>query len=58
MKANVYDIILTTAKQHRVPVNGDLFARCEHELERSSEDEKGITEALVRAFQWHQKACS
>lgn len=56
LTVNIYDVIVTTARCHRLPINPDLFARCEHELERCAEDVDSVVSGLLRAFKWHEKA--
>lgn len=56
-QAAIYEAIIVTARCHRLPVNPDLFARCEHELERCGEDYESVISGLLRAFNWHKKAC-
>lgn len=57
IREETYDVIVTTARFHRLPINPDLFARCEHELERCAEDTESVIDGLHRAFLWHQEAC-
>lgn len=56
LRSEIYDVIVTTAQHHRLPINPDLFARCEHELERAAEDNDSIVDALKRAFEAHKAA--
>jgi hypothetical protein len=52
----IFDAIVVTARVHRLPINPDLFARCEHELERCGDDYESVISGLLNAFNWHKKA--
>lgn len=50
MSPSIYELILTTARVHRIPVTPELFERCEYELERSAPDNDSVIDALERAI--------